>query len=571
MQTKTCQNCKRDFTIEPDDFDFYDRMKVPPPTWCPQCRLIRRMVFRNEQSLFKRKDAHTGDIIFSGFHEDVDVKTYKNNYWMGDEWDKCATGRDYDFSRPFFEQFKELRRDAPLPALSVLTMINSDYCNEAGDMKNCYLCFNADYCEDSSYLVKGRHIKDSLDLYESKQSEYSYDSSMLTDCNRCFYSQDCESCVDVWFSKDLRGCTNCFGCVNLRNKSYCIFNKQYTKDEYDRELAKYNVGSYKQIQALKKEVREFWLQFPNKYYHGNKNLNSSGEKVSNTKNVQHGFSVRGGENMKYVFDLYPPAANSYDYTIWGDKAENIYESVVCGVGIYNLKFCSNSWEDARDLEYCIFCFSCSDCFGCVGLHKKKYCIFNKQYTKEEYFDLKEKIIAQMKELPYIDKNGREFRYGEFFPYDCSLYAYNESLAYYFFPLTKEEALQQGFAWRDAKESEYITTLDSRDLADTLHEVSDDILKETIKCSACARAYRIIQTELGFYRRMNIPIPRLCQKCRFEERFQDMTKPVYHQRECMCEHDSHGHEGKCKIAFETAYEPDRPEIVYCEDCYQKEVV
>jgi RNA polymerase subunit RPABC4/transcription elongation factor Spt4 len=38
METKNCQNCKKDFNIEPDDFSFYEKMKVPVPTWCPECR-----------------------------------------------------------------------------------------------------------------------------------------------------------------------------------------------------------------------------------------------------------------------------------------------------------------------------------------------------------------------------------------------------------------------------------------------------------------------------------------------------------------------------------------------------
>lgn len=47
-ETRNCQNCKQPFTIEPDDFGFYEQIKVPPPTWCSDCRLMRRMSFRNE-------------------------------------------------------------------------------------------------------------------------------------------------------------------------------------------------------------------------------------------------------------------------------------------------------------------------------------------------------------------------------------------------------------------------------------------------------------------------------------------------------------------------------------------
>ena len=60
METKNCQNCKKDFIIEPEDFNFYQKMKVPPPTFCPLCRAQRRFAFRNERKFFRVKDAFTG-------------------------------------------------------------------------------------------------------------------------------------------------------------------------------------------------------------------------------------------------------------------------------------------------------------------------------------------------------------------------------------------------------------------------------------------------------------------------------------------------------------------------------
>ena len=36
QETKTCQNCKAQFIIEPDDFTFYEKINVPPPTWWNQ-------------------------------------------------------------------------------------------------------------------------------------------------------------------------------------------------------------------------------------------------------------------------------------------------------------------------------------------------------------------------------------------------------------------------------------------------------------------------------------------------------------------------------------------------------
>ncbi len=42
-----------------------------------------------------------------------------------------------------------------------------------------------------------------------------------------------ESNAKCFYCKLLTGCQNCFGCISLRNASYCILNKQYTKEEYE--------------------------------------------------------------------------------------------------------------------------------------------------------------------------------------------------------------------------------------------------------------------------------------------------------------------------------------------------
>lgn len=99
METKKCQNCKKDFNIEPEDFSFYKKIKVPPPTFCPICRAERRFCFRNERKLLKVKDAFSGEIIFSLYPKDTGRKIITQEEWHGDSWDAGDNGRDYDFSK----------------------------------------------------------------------------------------------------------------------------------------------------------------------------------------------------------------------------------------------------------------------------------------------------------------------------------------------------------------------------------------------------------------------------------------------------------------------------------------
>lgn len=582
-ETKSCQNCKQNFQINPEDFAFYEKIKVPPPTWCPECRMIRRMSFRNERFLYRRKEDHEGKEILAMYSPEAPVRVFTLDYWNSDNWEPMDYGRNYNFSRTFFEQFSELLQKVPLPARSVLRLVNADYCNNAGDIKNGYLCFNSDQIEDSAYVVMAWRIKDSFDLYDSRDVEQSYEGVEIDLSARVFFSFDCEECNDVWYSKDLGGCSNCFGCTNLRNKSYYIFNVPYTKEEYFEKLKEFNLGAYTAHANRERQVRNEWLHYPVKFMHGSQNTNVSGEHIQNSKNVHESYSIHGGENLKYCQQIAEKVEDSYDYTSWGDGTSLIYDSIVVGQQCSSIKFSYDCWPGSRNLEYCIACRSSSDCFGCVGLKKKQYCIFNIQYTKEAYEALREKIIQQMSEIPYWDDRGRIYCYGEFFPSALSPFAYNQTMANDFFPLSHEEAEAHGFPWQEAEGREYRITLSATQIPDHIKDVSDTIVKEILGCEVCGRAYRIISSEVTFCKKNNIPISRRCVECRFKHRFILINPPKFWHAKCQCagaaddrtiyrneiEH-VHGNE-HCPNEFETSYAPERPEIVYCEQCYNTEVV
>src|SRR3989344_5564667 len=214
METRKCQNCHREFDIQPEDFIFYEKISVPPPTFCPECRMIRRFIFRNERNLFRRNDDISGKEIFSSYPAAAPIRVYNHDYWWSDEWDAMQYGGEYDFSRRFFDQFRELMYSVPWPSRSILRLVNSDYSDNASDLKNAYLCFDCNETENSAYVVRGDAVKEGFDLYESRHSELSYESYMVDEAYRVFYSVNCEDCVDVWFSKDMIGCQNCFGCPN---------------------------------------------------------------------------------------------------------------------------------------------------------------------------------------------------------------------------------------------------------------------------------------------------------------------------------------------------------------------
>jgi hypothetical protein len=266
----------------------------------------------------------------------------------------------------------------------------------------------------------------------------------------------------------------------------------------------------------------------------------------------------------------------YDGVACGIKGELLYESLSASMSVSRVYF-SIQIRESQDIYYSIECHNSSNLFACVSLRNKSYCIFNKQYTKEQYEELVPKIIKHMNDMPYIDPKGRTYKYGEFFPSELSPFCYNETIAQEYFPLNKEEAIKQGYKWKDGEERNYTIDIKTEDIPDSIKDIDETILGKVIECEhkgtcneQCTEAFKIIASELQFYQRMNLPLPHLCPNCRHYQRLKQRNPLKLWHRQCMCDKENHLHKGKCEVEFETSYAPERPEIVYCEKCYQQEV-
>lgn len=583
QETKNCQNCKKDFTIESEDFNFYEKMKVPPPTFCPLCRAQRRFAFRNERKLFRVKNAFTGLEIFSTYPEQSGKKIITREEWNGDGWDAMEYGQDYDFSKSFLKQLFELDKKVPVFGFNVTRMINSPYAFNATALKNSYLVVNSSYSEDCMYGNAIDYCKDCVDNSHIQRSERCYESFWLTNCYQCYFTQRAEDSRNMYFCRGCVGCHDCLGCANLVNASYCIFNKKYNKEEYQKIIKEMGLNTHQGIMKVRAKAREFWDTQPVKNIQGIKNVNSSGSYITHCRNVNDSYLIRESENMRYCQYMQVPGnKDCYDVSNWGENTELNYETIESGESSYNNKFSRNCWPACRNIEYCMYLFSSSDCFGCIGLKKKQYCIFNKQYTKEQYEELVPKIRKHMDEMPYVDSQGIIYKYGEFFPTELSTFGYNNTQAMQHFPMTQKEAENKGYTWVEVEFTKYTITKKASELSDSINDVTDQILKEVIECELCQKAYRILENEFLFYKKEKLPIPRICNECRHERRISDRLKLFLYERVCMCAGakdvnnkykntvaHSHG-ELPCGEKFKTGYSPDRPEIVYCEKCYQQEV-
>jgi hypothetical protein len=546
---KNCRQCQTAFEIEDWDRKFYERMQVPEPTLCPPCRQQRRSAWINQIYLYKRKCDATGVSMISNYAPESPYKVYDQAYWYGGDWDATSYGRDYDFNRPFFEQFNELSLAVPRPALMATYSFseNSDYVNHAGFNKNCYMIFDADYNRDCMYGLGFNKSESCMDGYRTKESELCYETVDCFKCYRLYFSQDCQNCSDSAFLKNCIGVRNSFMCSNLKNKEYYVFNKPYDKEAYEELMA--SLASYSKLQNYFKDWAEFKLRYPQKHLHGFQNVNVLGDYVVNSKDSSYCFDSIDLWDCKYFTRSFGATRDSMDCDECGDYSELFYESINAGFHFTNVRFVIECVHHSSNLTYCIETRFCNDLFGCVSLQRKNYCILNKQYSKEEYHALVPRIIEHMKSTG---------EWGEFPPVKYSPFGYNESLAQEYHPLTKEEALSRGWKWRDADKQSFGEATVS--LPDTSTETDKSICQEVLKCEACGKNYKIVEQELAFYKERDLALPRKCFYCRHEDRLKLRNPRVFYDRNC----------GKCGVDIKTTYSPDRPEKVYCEQCYLNEV-
>jgi len=208
-QTRNCPTCTQDFVITEEDFGFYEKLQVPPPTLCVECRQQRRYAWRNERTLYRRNCDLCKKSIVTIYSPNKPYKVFCVSCWWGDGWNPADYGRDFDFSRPFFEQFNELLHEVPRISLLTKNSVNSEYTHHSGDNKNAYLsfsCFGGENIFYSNFIMQSRDCMDCSYIYEAGErlwevldSRKSYRcqwSSLLKDCSNVLYSYDCHGCTD---------------------------------------------------------------------------------------------------------------------------------------------------------------------------------------------------------------------------------------------------------------------------------------------------------------------------------------------------------------------------------------
>lgn len=549
-------HCENEFNITDEDIEFLKLLRVPPPNYCPTCRRIRRLAFMGSNRFFKRSCSATNhtEMMISILPQECPFPVYDYLYFISDEFDPFMFSASFQDGVSPMETLLSLRRIFPMPSFlnRDSLSINSEYTNGGRNLKNGYYafgCFDSEDVRYSNLILKSKDIGDSRAIrhsqfvYNSLASDYLYKSSYI------YFSTHI---VESMFLFDCRNCDYCFGCVNLRNKKYCVFNEQLTKDEYEMFIKNLYPLSRDTLREYEKKFWDLIRILPMNASHNIGSKNVSGVGIVNCEDVYDSVDSDKSQHTRYA-DGAMSHKDSMDILFSGGHSHNLYNTTNVGSQSSNVKF-SVSSKFCTDSEFVFNSKNLSNCFMCFGLQNKSYCILNTQYEPEEYFKIVDKIKTKM---------INDGEYGDGLGFAFSAQPYNFSSAGSTYPLSDEQIKDfGGYSLNDPEtNAENMVILEKEEIPKTIEEVTGDILNEAIRCEVTGRPFRIVAPELEFYRTMNIPLPTVHPTPRMRV-FADL-KPTSKKYKTTCR--------KCKNVIDSMLNPKQDFVLYCEKCYQQEVI
>jgi hypothetical protein len=419
---------------------------------------------------------------------------------------------------------------------------NCSYVNGCGNSKNCYLVFDTDFCEDSYYSNIIKHSKNIVDC------SHIYYSDTCYHCINCSESYDLISCYECDQSKYLRNCSlcsqceHCYSCHNLVGKKYCIDNKQLTQEVYEEQMKSY----------------QFSPRYPFGVQRASYQVNaegSYGNNIYSSKDSILSYNIGFSEHLKYC-DLVTDCHDSYDISSFGGTTNHCLECCSIGLDCSRIYFSNIITAGSHTVFYSSALLSCQYMFGCSFMQNASYCIFNKQYTKEEWHELVPQLIESM---------IADGQWGEFLDPSLSPFGYNETVAMDYYPLDRQEATRLGYQRSDYEQRMSIpegapvikpqayTPQERAVLRD-----DDTITNQIIVCEVSSKPFRIVQQELVFYRKHNIPLPTKHPDIRHAERMAHVPKRHLTLDNC----------GNCDKTMLNVHSDQSD--VYCEQCYNSKV-
>ena len=267
--------------------------------------MVRRIMFRNERSLFNRACDKCGKNIVAMYPKDYISPVYCNECWFSDSWNPLERGREYDFKTIFFEQVSDLYKSVPKAAvIRFHTNINSEYSNFIADDRNVYLSYSVSEGENIAYCANTDKSRDCLDSFFINNSELCYQNVDSSNNYHGIYLIRSRSCVDSNFLFDCINCQNCFMSSNLRNQRFIFRNKQLSEKEYFERLKEADIGNYQALTQMTKEFEKLIKKSLHKFANLTKVVNCTGDNILNSRNSDNIFHSYNCENTKHAARIF---------------------------------------------------------------------------------------------------------------------------------------------------------------------------------------------------------------------------------------------------------------------------
>ena len=411
-------------------------------------------------------------------------------------------------SQTFIQDFRDLFLKSPQCGSWSRASENCDYGDIITVSKDCYMCFNSGNCRNAYYCEDSRALTDCTDCAFCENCELVYECTDCDDCYDCNFFQDCHNCNGVQFSYDLRRCKNCIGCAGLRDKEYCIFNKQYDKDRYEEYLSQINLTDEKVLTKINDELEKLKRETPRMFAHQFDTTNCTGDYIYHSKNCHMCFDTRHTEDSGYITqaNLDMGTKDSWDCGPIPTGMDLCYDVSYSHYlfDCQHLYWCGN----LKNSQYCANCMESENLFGCQYLqHKREGFYILNQKVDEKYFHGK---VAEIKKV--LDEKG--------------IYTLHDLI---------------------------YKNLNNQEL-----KISDSQLSRD--CQICKEKFKIIPKEIEFYKKHEIRLPIYCPFCRAAQRFDLRNEREVFKRKC----------DACKKTLITTYPPESPHLVYCLDCWWKHI-
>jgi hypothetical protein len=466
---------------------------LPLPSVHPFENIRQIYSFSAHMYLHRSKSALSGVPQLSMFDTERGYRICTIDEFWSDSVDNIEFGVPFDFNRSLAEQWGSLLHRVYLPPLNITNVEGSDYVTSARNVKNCYLCFAINDSQDCLYCMHHNNGNDNLYCIGAKYCQYCFGCLDVERCYSCQHLQDCQDCSSCFGCSDCADCHDCIGCAGLRHARNCLFNSGVSKEKVDAFRAENDFAEQKARRELLARCEEFIAAQNHQTQYNINAEECSGIYIVNSRNLLQCYHASGSEDCGYLL----VGNDSRDcWRGYGVRSELCYQAGP--IHTTGLVYASRVWGGENNV-YSHLLYNCSNCFGCIGLVRKSYCVLNRQYKREEYFEIVPRIIAQM------SANGE---WGEFLsPKYAPLY-YEESLGPDLIESVSDAELsRRGYCTRPAVQQGAVGEIDSSSLPEHIDQVDvGELAGRSVAGAASGQAFRYQRKELEFYKKHRIALP-----------------------------------------------------------------